>query len=99
MATGLENNKDSTIETIIRNLKAGVVSVLNMTPEEIHKQEGKNVPPSQAVHLNFILLEMFQAEALRRGMDYDSIGPNLREVEDAWLEERLKEEQIVNRSD
>lgn len=99
MASGLENNSDKTIETIIRNLKSGVMKVLNMSPEEIHKVEGKNAPPAQAVQLNFILLEMFQAEALRRGMDYDSIGPDIREVEDAWLEERLKEEQIVNRSD
>lgn len=91
MKTGLERYEDSVIETIILNLKSGLISVLDMSKEELHFSNGKDASPAQAVQLNFMLLETFRAEAYRRGINYDSIGMNTNEIEDAWLEKRTKE--------
>jgi hypothetical protein len=91
MNTGLEKYSDSVIKTIIRNLKSGIIHAVTMSEEEFHATDGHAAPPAQAVQLNFMMLEIFQAEAFSRTMDYYSIGPDTREIEDKWLEARTKE--------
>lgn len=87
MITGLEQKSDESIEVCIRNLKAGVLKVVDMGDDAFSVPEGsKESPPVAAFQLNMSLLETFQAEAFRRGMDYDAIGPDIREIEEMWLE-------------
>ncbi len=86
MRTGLESQSDETLARLITNLKNGALEVVNMGDEAfVTDPNKKECPPVAAFQLNMGLLETFQAEALRRGMDYDSIGPNIREIEEMWI--------------
>lgn len=86
MKTGLEHISNDAVATFIRNLKAGVLEVVNMGDKAfVSDPNKKECPPVAAFQLNLALLEMFQAEALRRGMDYDSIGPDIRKIEEMWI--------------
>ncbi|QQO39875.1 hypothetical protein SEA_BELFORT_222 [Streptomyces phage Belfort] len=88
MRTGLENTKQETLEILITNLKSGVLKVIDMGPAALVSDNPKECPPAAAFETNMMILQAFEAECLRRGIDFDSIGPNIREVEDRWLEAR-----------
>lgn len=88
MRTGLENASDSTIVTIVGNLKSGVLEVVNMGPKALVSDNPKECPPAAAFETNLMILQAFQAECLRRGINYDKIRPDIREIEDMWLNAR-----------
>lgn len=92
MRTGFEKTSDKILETLLTNLRSGLQSVLDMSVEEMFAGDGKNVAPSQAAQLNFTIIHMIREEADRRGLNYDSFGPDTKAIEDAWLVERLKEQ-------
>lgn len=88
MRTGLENKSDAVIIHIVGNLKSGVLEVVNMGSKALTSDKPKECPPAAAFETNLMILQSFQAECLRRGLDYDNIQPDIREIEDMWLEAR-----------
>ena len=86
MKTGLENSTDDAIIKLIGNLKSGVLNVINMG-EDAYKSRGpKECPPIAALEVNFSLLECFEAEARKRGINYDEIEPDISVIQEAWLD-------------
>lgn len=76
----IEAAKTVSIQKIIKNLKVGCMSVIDMTPEEMHRKRVKgNVTPAQSFQMSFAVLQMFEAEIVRRGMDprHPSFGPDI----------------------
>ncbi len=88
MKTGLEDKSIETLKFCIRNLKSGILVVAGMTEEQRNFINGHDVPPIEAVQINHMLLETFYAEAFRRGIDPDEIGPDVSELHQAWLDNR-----------
>ena len=89
MRSGLEHVSDKAIETFVTNLKSGVLEVVDMGPKAlVGNPDKKECPPCAAFETNLGMLQAFQAECLRRGLDYDTIGPDIREIEDMWLQAR-----------
>lgn len=88
MRSGLENTTESALIKIIGNLKSGVFSVVNMGPAALVSDNPKECPPVAAFETNLTILQAFKRECLRRGMDYDAIAPDIREIERMWLNAR-----------
>lgn len=88
MRTGLEHTNEETLIKIVGNLKSGVLAVVNMGPDALVSTNPKECPPAAAFETNLMILQAFEAECLRRGIDYDGIAPDIREIEDMWLEAR-----------
>ncbi|QOI67585.1 hypothetical protein SEA_BEUFFERT_217 [Streptomyces phage Beuffert] len=76
MRTGLEHTTPQALESLVNNLKSGTFLAI----EKID---------SAAFELDMTLLQIFEAEFLRRDMDFDGfIGDKLRTIIDNWLEVR-----------
>lgn len=89
MRTGLENTSEETLKGLVRNLKSGAMRVVEMGPAALVSHSVKECPPAAAFEMNLTMLSMFEAEFLRRGMDFDGfIGPQFREIIDMWLKAR-----------
>lgn len=86
MITGLESASDKTIINLIANLKSGILNVVAMGDKAYITKSVKECPPIAAFEVNMSLLEPFKAEALRRGLNYDEIGPDVSEYEQYWLD-------------
>jgi hypothetical protein len=86
--TGLEKKSNESIAFCIRNLKQGIVNVSEMTYEKMVYCNGHDVPPIEAVNLNHLFLDIFEAEAFKRGMNPDEIGPDIGDLHQVWLDNR-----------
>ncbi|QNN99291.1 hypothetical protein SEA_FAUST_219 [Streptomyces phage Faust] len=76
MATGFENSSEDTMRVLIGNLKSGTFLAIEKVD-------------SAAFELDMTLLSIFEAEYIRRGLDFDSlIGDKLRGIMDNWKNER-----------
>ena len=81
-----------TIAQLTRNLKAGVLQVLDMPPEEMRKGdiEKKQCPPEAAFHVGMAGIVAFEREIRRRGLDPSDpiFGPDIvPEIAQIWAEE------------
>lgn len=89
MDTGLEHVSNDNLKALVNNLKSGVFMVVEMGPDAFKQTSPKECPPAAAFELNMGLLQIFEAEFLKRRMNYDAfIGPELRAMIDKWLEAR-----------
>lgn len=87
MHTGFEETPQKTLEALVNNLKSGAMQVVDMGEAAHIARNSKECPPVAAFQLNMTLLSMFEAEFLRRGLDFDAfVGPQFRQVIDMWLE-------------
>ena len=82
----------ATIAQLTRNLKVGVLEVLDMTPEQMLKGdiEKKQCPPAAAFHVGMAGLVAFEREIRRRGLDPSDpiFGPDIvPEIAGIWAEE------------
>ena len=82
----------SSLAKLVHNLKNGILQVLDMTPEQMHKGnlEKKECPPTAAFQVNIAGLVAFEREIRRRGLDpADPIfGPDIvPEIAEIWAEE------------
>jgi hypothetical protein len=88
MSTGFENTSEETMRTLINNLKSGALRVIEMGPDALVSHGPKECPPAAAFRLNMTLLSMFEAEFLRRDLDFDGlIGQEFRAIMDMWISE------------
>jgi len=84
--TGLENTPDKTLIAIAGNIKSGIHRVFQMSEEEMHRTNGHDVPPFEWAKVVLMILEPFRQEIESRGIDYNSIQPDISQYEDVWLD-------------
>lgn len=84
--TGLEDTTEETLIILTGNLKSGVHRVFQMSQEEMTRGNGHDVPPLEWAKTLLSILQGFKAEVLIRGLDYNSIQPDISQYEDVWLE-------------
>lgn len=92
MTNYMANLPLATIAQLTRNLKNGVLEVLDMTPEEMFKGDidKKECPPEAAFHVGMGGLVAFEREIRRRGLDPSDpiFGPDIvPEIAEIWAEE------------
>lgn len=88
MRTGHEDLSEEMIRILVHNLKVGVLKVVDLGPNALISNNPKECPPVAAFETNMAILQSFEAECLKRGIDFDAIQPNIRQIEDMWLEAR-----------
>lgn len=88
MKTGLEDTSEEALHILVHNLKVGILKVVDLGPAALISDNPKECPPAAAFETNMMILQCFEAECLRRGTDFDAIEPDIREIQDAWLEVR-----------
>mgnify|MGYP001571218680 CR=1 FL=1 len=88
MKTGLEDTSEEALHILVHNLKVGILKVVDLGPAALVSDNPKECPPAAAFETNMAILMCFEAECHRRGTDFDAIQPDIREIQDMWLEAR-----------
>ncbi len=88
MRTGLEDTSEEALVILVHNLKVGILKVVDLGPNALVSDNPKECPPAAAFETNMAILQAFEAECHRRGTDFDAIEPNIREIQDMWLDAR-----------